>query len=70
MFVSGDFCFVEPKTVRYQLLFSSGKVDYQLLEDGTLKQFVYGARRQLIFRFVRGDSISSQWNNILKLCKT
>ena len=67
---AGDFCFVEPKTVRYQLLFSSGKADYQLLEDGTLKQFVYGARHQLIFRFVRGDGISSQWNNILKLCKT
>ena len=45
---AGDFCFVEPKTVRYQLLFSSGKADYQLLEDGTLKQFVYGARHQLI----------------------
>ena len=29
--------------MRYQLLFSSGKGDYQLLEDGTLKQFVYGA---------------------------
>ena len=66
----GIFVLSNQKTVRYQLLFSSGKADYQLLEDGTLKQFVYGAQHQLIFRFVRGDSISSQWNNILKLCKT
>ena len=66
---AGDFCYVEPKTVRYQLRLCLGKPDYQLLNDGTLKQYVYGVRYQLIIRFLRNDGVSSQWNNVLKLCK-
>lgn len=66
---AGDFCYVQPNTVRYQLRFCSGKPDYQLLHDGTLKQYKYGVRYQLVFRFVRNDAISSQWSNILKLCR-
>ena len=65
---AGDFCYVQPETVRYQLQFHRGKLDYQLLDDGTLKQCKYGIRYQLIFRFVRNDATSSQWSNILKLC--
>lgn len=65
---AGDFCYVQPKTVRYQLQFCSGKTDYQLLDDGTLKQCKYGVRYQLIFRFVRNNATSSQWSNVLKLC--
>ena len=65
---AGDFCYFQPETVRYQLQFHRGKLDYQLLDDGTLKQCKYGIRYQLIFRFVRNDATSSQWSNILKLC--
>ena len=62
---AGDFCYVEPRTVKYQLKFCPGNIEYQLLDDGTLKEHTYGIRYQLIFRFVRGDGISSQWYNIL-----
>ena len=66
---AGDFCYVQPKTVKYELKFCKGKPDYQLLEDGTLQQYTYGIRHQLFFRFVRGDGISSQWYKTLDLCK-
>jgi len=65
---AGDFCYVEPKTVKYHLKYCAGKPDYQLLDDGTLKQYTFGTRHQLIFRFICGDGISSQWYNILNLC--
>ena len=64
-----DFCYVQPKTVKYYLKFCAGKPDYQLLDDDTLLQCTYGIRHELIFRFVRGDGISSQWRNVINLCK-
>ena len=54
--------------MRYQLQFHSGKLDYQLLDDGTLEQYKYGGKYQLTFKFVRNDATSSQWSKILKLC--
>ena len=35
---AGDFCYVQPKTVRYQLL----------LDDGTLEKYTYGVRYGLL----------------------
>ena len=66
---AGDFCYVQPKTVKYQLKFFAGKPDYQLSDDVTLQQCIYGIQYELIFRFIRGDGISSQWYNVLNLCK-
>ena len=66
---AGDFCYVKPGTVRYQLRFVKGRPDFQVLEDGTLQEYTYGQRYQLTFKFIRIDSILSQWHDVIKLCK-
>ena len=66
---SGDFCYVKPGTVEFYLQNLTGKLDFQLSSDGTLSRSVFGVGCQLIFSFVRGDGILSQWNNVLQLCK-
>ena len=66
-YIRGDFCYVQPKTVKYYLKFCAGKPDYQLLDDSTLLQCSYSIRHELIFRFVHGDGISSQWHNVINL---
>jgi len=66
---AGDFCYVKPGTVRYQLKFIKGRSDFQILEDGTLKEYTYGQRYQLTFKFIRIDGIVSQWHDVIELCK-
>ena len=38
---AGDFSYVEPGTVRCYLKFPKQKVDYQLQQDGTIKDAVF-----------------------------
>ena len=57
---AGDFCYIKPGTVRYQLKFMKGQSDFQILEDGTLQEYTCGQRHQLTFKFFRVDSILSQ----------
>ena len=39
---AGNFCYVKPGTVRYQLKFIKGRPDFQILEGGTLQEHTYG----------------------------
>ena len=63
---AGDFCYIIHNTVRFYLKHTKGKVDYQLLNDGSLVKRYYGKGYQLVFSFIRGDGISSTWNDILR----
>ena len=51
----GDFCYVEPGTVRFHLKLLKLKPDFQLKEDGTLTKRYFGVRNQLVFQFIRSD---------------
>lgn len=66
---SGDFCYVKPGTVEFYLKSLSGKIDFQLSANGILSRSTFGVGYQLVFSFVRGDGILSQWSSILQLCK-
>ena len=66
---AGDFCYMKPGTVRYRLRFVKGQADFQVLEDGTLHEYTCGQCHQLTFKFIRLDSILSQWHNAIELCK-
>ena len=69
--VAGDFCYIIHNSVRFYLRNCKGKIDYQLLDDGTLVEQYFGKGCYLVFSFVRGDGVSSQWNDILrKSCVT
>ena len=46
---AGDFCYIKPGTVRYQLKFMKGQSDFQILEDGTLQEYTCGQHHQLTF---------------------
>lgn len=67
--VAGDFCYVQPRTVKFQLRSCRGKCDYQLLDSGTLEKCTFGKTDQLVFHFVRGDGTLAQWNSVLKSCQ-
>lgn len=66
---AGDFCYVQPGTVRYQLKLLKGQPDFQILEDGTLQECTFGQRHQLTFKFIRSDGILSKWHDTVELCK-
>ena len=66
---AGDFCYVQPETVKLQLRSCRGKCDYQLLDSGRLEKCLFGKTDQLVFRFVRGDGTLAQWYSILKSCQ-
>ena len=65
---TGDFCYIEPGTVKYYLKFCKGKPDYQLQEDGSIITTCLRVRHQLVFQFVRNDGTSLQWHGILQSC--
>jgi len=56
--LAGDFCYVEPSTVKFYLKHVKGKPDYQMKDDGTLATCYFGVRKELIFQFVRSDATS------------
>ena len=59
--VAGDFCYVQPGTVKFHLRRCRGKCDYQLLDTGRLEKCYFGKTDQLVFHFLRGDGTSAQW---------
>lgn len=67
--MAGDFCYVQPETVKFQLRSSRSKCEYQMLDDGRLQKCFFDTTDQLVFRFVRGDGTSAQWHNVLKSCR-
>ena len=66
---AGDFCYVKPGSVKFYLRSCRGKSDYQLLDSGRLEKCFFGKTDQLVFIFVRGDGISTQWHGVLKSCQ-
>ena len=66
--VAGDFCYIEPGTVRFYLKQLKPKPDFQLKDDGTLVKHYFGIQNQLVFQFVRNDGTSRQWSNVLQSC--
>ena len=65
---AGDFCYVEPGTVRFYLKSPKRKVDYQLQQDGTIKMQYFGIKHHLVFKFVRSDGTVAEWSSVLRLC--
>ena len=66
--LEGDFCFIIPGSVKFYLKHYKGKVDFQMQSDGTVLKKTYGKGCKLIFSFVRGDGISTQWNEVITKC--
>ena len=65
---AGDFCYVEPDSVRFYLKFLKLKPDFQMKEHGTLTKRSFGMKSQLVFQFIQSDGISQQWGSVLHLC--
>ena len=65
--ITGDFCYVKPRTVKYYL--KRGRQDYQMQNDGLIIKHTFGGSCQLCFHFVRGDGTTAEWNHVLKLCQ-
>ena len=65
----GDFCYVEPDSVRFYLKFLKLKPDFQMKEDGTLAKHCFGVKSQLVFQFIRSDGTSQQWGSVLRSCR-
>ena len=68
--MAGDFCYVMHNTVRFYLKCNGGKIDYQLLNDGSIIKQYFGKGYHLVFSFVREDGVCAQWNDILKKSST
>lgn len=66
--LAGDFCYVKPGSVIFYLMKRKVRVDYQLEEDGTIKKYPFGGGYQLVFKFVRGDGIHTQWDSVRRSC--
>ena len=66
----GDFCYVMHNTVRFYLKYNGGKIDYQLLNDGSMVKQYFGKGYHLVFSFVRGDGVCAQWHDVLKKSST
>jgi len=62
---AGDFCYVEPGTVKFYLKIRKKKLDYQLQEDGTMQMEYFGENQLLIFKFVKSDGVITEWSNII-----
>ena len=65
---AGDFCYIEPGTVRFYLKCQSQKIDFQLQNDGTMKTQYFGIKHHLVFKFVRSDGTLAKWNSVLRSC--
>ena len=65
---AGDFCYVEPDSVRFYLKFLKLKPDFQMKKDSTLTKRCFGMKSQLVFQFIRSGGTSQQWGSVLHLC--
>ena len=66
--ISGDFCYIVRDTIKLYMKRAAGKPDYQWLDDGTMVKKFFGAQHQLVFSFVKGDGVASQWSGIVQGC--
>ena len=48
MYIAGDFCYIEPGTVRFYLKLAKQKVDYQIQQDGSIKMQYFGIKHRQI----------------------
>ena len=67
--INGDFCYIQPGSVKYYLKRCKKRIDYQMQVDGTLLKCTFGGQCQLVFQFICNDGILTQWNNVLKSCQ-
>ena len=65
---AGDFCYIEPGTVKFYLKCQHQKFDFQLQNDGSMKTQYFGNRHHLVFQFVRSDGTLAQWNSVFRSC--
>ena len=64
----GDFCYVMRDTVRFYLSERQPLTDYQPTGDGArFKKKLYFRGYSLIFSFVRGDGVASNFNQIFMM---
>ena len=62
---NGDFCYVVLDTVRFYLSDKMPLADYHPTEDGSkFKKKLYFRGYNLVFSFVRGDGVASNFNQI------
>ena len=61
---TGDFCYIQPWSVKYYLKHCIRKVKYQMQADGTIHKSLFGGQCQLVFQFDCNDGLLTQWNNI------
>jgi len=66
--ISGDFCYIVRDTIKLCMKRAIGKPDYQWLNDRTMVKKFFGAQLQLVFSFVKGDGVASQWSSIVQSC--
>ena len=66
---TGDFCYIQPGSVKYYLKHCKRKAEYQMQADGTIHKCLFGGQCQLVFQFVCNDGILTQWNSIIKMCQ-
>ena len=66
---NGDFCYVQPKAVKYYFKNAKQKVDYQMQADGLLRKYVFGGNSQLVFHFICCDGTVADWDHVLKSCQ-
>ena len=65
---AGDFCYIEPGTVKFYLKCQCQKLDFQLQDDSTMKTQYFGSKHKLVFKFVRSNGTLTQWNSVLHSC--
>ena len=61
---AGDFCYTILNTVRFYLRKKLPLIDYQPQEDGKIRKMVYSQGYSLVFTFVRGDGVSSDYMKV------
>ena len=66
--MAGDFCYVEPDTVRFYLKKLKRRRDFQMQDDGTLVECGFGGMSQLVFQFVRSEGTFREWSAVLRSC--
>lgn len=67
---AGDFCYIEPGTIKFYLKCQHQKIDFQLQDDGSMKTQYFGNRHHLVFQFVRSDGTLAQWNSVFHSCNS
>jgi len=66
--LAGDFCYVEPDTVRFYLKKLKCRHDFQMQDDGTLVECGFGGISQLVFQFVCSEGTFCEWSAVLCSC--